>query len=37
MFISGGTREFTDNFIRNFRSKNMYLAFEFDAQHKATS
>lgn len=37
MFISGATRDFTDNFIRNFRSKNMYLAFEFDAQHKATS
>ena len=37
MFISGATRDFTDNFIKNFRSKNMYLAFEFDEKHKATS
>ena len=37
MFISGNTRQFMDAFIRNFRSKNMYLAFEFDEQHKATS
>lgn len=37
MFISGPKRYFMDNFISNFRKKQMYLAFQMDNNHRATS
>lgn len=37
IFISGNYRFFMDEFIKYFRSQNMYLAFQMDAQGRATS
>ena len=37
LFITGPNRLFMDDFITNFRKQNMYLAFEMDDEHKATS
>lgn len=37
IFISGSSRMFMDDFIKTFRKENMYLTFELDKNHQATS
>lgn len=37
LFLSGPKKYFMDDFIRRFRKENMYLSFQMDENHEATS